>query len=49
MGVDSSYKSYIYTSKPQIQGSKMKERKKSARTLPPDCWENREIKSFLCV
>ena len=43
-------KSYIYNPKPQIQGAKTKERKKSSRTLPLDCWEKREIEGFLvCV
>ena len=49
-GCRQQLKNYIYTHKPQIQGPKTKERKKSARTLPLDCQENREIKSFfMCL
>ena len=46
-GCRQQLKNYIYTHKPQIQGPKTKERKKSARTPPLDCQEKREIKSFL--
>ena len=46
-GCRQQLKNYIYTHKPQIQGPKTKERKKSARTPPLDCQEKRESKSFL--
>ena len=46
-GIDCSYKATSIPLKPQIQGPKTKERKKSPRTLPLDCWEKREIKGFL--
>ena len=49
-GCRQQLKNYIYTHKPQIQGPKTKERKKSARTPPLDCQEKREIKSFfMCL
>ena len=44
--VDSNWKATSTPLKPQIQGSKTKERKNSVRTLPLDCWEKREIKGF---
>ena len=46
-GIDCSYKATSIPLKPQIQGPKTKERKKSPRTLPLNCWEKREIKGFL--
>ena len=45
--VDSNWKATSTPLKPQIQGPKTKERKKSARTLPFNCREKREIKDFL--
>ena len=48
-GVDCSEKTTSMPLKSQIQSPKTKERKKSARILPLDCWEKRETKVFFYV